>query len=214
MLQWVYSKVQYFSEYLSKWDETLAKDIEEKEQIEKFIKQLESPFGFLDNLNAIEANDTEENEGGANQPQSQLEAIVKEQEKKIKAQEQIWEREFDNVSTSIAVKLGFSHVPWFTLTKIVLTIQTILTVFVLFFRTDFVNLTVCAGGIYMIYNTDRIQKWTFRVLVFGIFLSLIYDIIWFYLQDQSSDNADGGVERSVRNFSLTVSYFSFFFRVR
>jgi len=31
MLQWVYSKVQYFSEYLSKWDETLLKDIEEKE---------------------------------------------------------------------------------------------------------------------------------------------------------------------------------------
>jgi hypothetical protein len=38
MLQWVYSKVQYFNEYLSKWDETLIKDIEEKEQIEKFIK--------------------------------------------------------------------------------------------------------------------------------------------------------------------------------
>jgi Ca2+-dependent lipid-binding protein len=48
MLQWVYSKVQYFSEYLSKWDETLAKDIDEKEQIERFIKQLESPFGFLE----------------------------------------------------------------------------------------------------------------------------------------------------------------------
>ena len=48
MLQWVYSKVQYFNEYLSKWDETLIKDIEEKEQIEKFIKQLENPFGFLD----------------------------------------------------------------------------------------------------------------------------------------------------------------------
>jgi Ca2+-dependent lipid-binding protein len=31
MLQWVYSKVQYFSEYLAKWDETLQKDIEEKE---------------------------------------------------------------------------------------------------------------------------------------------------------------------------------------
>ena len=34
MLQWVYSKVQFFSEYLTKWDETLSKDIEEKEQIE------------------------------------------------------------------------------------------------------------------------------------------------------------------------------------
>ena len=31
MIQWVYSKVQYLSEYLSKWDETLVKDIEEKE---------------------------------------------------------------------------------------------------------------------------------------------------------------------------------------
>lgn len=27
MLHWVYSRVQYFSEYLSKWDETLYKDI-------------------------------------------------------------------------------------------------------------------------------------------------------------------------------------------
>jgi hypothetical protein len=50
MLQWVYSKVQYFSEYLSKWDETLIKDIEEKEQIERFLKQLENPFGFMDTM--------------------------------------------------------------------------------------------------------------------------------------------------------------------
>jgi hypothetical protein len=34
MLQWVYSKVKYFSEYLSTWDETLKKDFEEKDQIE------------------------------------------------------------------------------------------------------------------------------------------------------------------------------------
>jgi hypothetical protein len=53
--------VQYFSEYLSKWDETLAKDIEEKEQIERFIKQLENPFGFLDNLKE-DAQDTDDEE--------------------------------------------------------------------------------------------------------------------------------------------------------
>ena len=48
MLQWVYSKEKYFKEYLEKWDDTLEKDIEEKDMIEKFIKQLENPFGFLD----------------------------------------------------------------------------------------------------------------------------------------------------------------------
>lgn len=119
----------------------------------------------------------------------------------------------DNISQNIALKLGFSHVPWFTLTKIVLGIQTILTCFVLFFRTDFLNLTVCTCAIYMLNNTDRIKRWTFRALVFGIFVSLIYDLLWFYLQDQANDSVDGGIERSVRNFSLTVSYFSFFFRV-
>ena len=66
MLQWVYSKVQYFSEYLSKWDETLIKDIEEKEQIERFIKQLENPFGFLDTMKeeAIETDEDEEQQDG------------------------------------------------------------------------------------------------------------------------------------------------------
>jgi len=50
MLHWVYSRVQYFNEYLSKWDETLGKDIEEMETIERFVKQLENPFGFLDTV--------------------------------------------------------------------------------------------------------------------------------------------------------------------
>ena len=64
MLQWVYSKVQYFSEYLSKWDDTLVKDIEEKEQIERFIKQLENPFGFLENIHNIEETYGDDLEAG------------------------------------------------------------------------------------------------------------------------------------------------------
>jgi hypothetical protein len=76
MLQWVYSKVQYFSEYLAKWDETLGKDIEEKEQIEKFLKQLENPFGFLDNIQA-EAEETEDDDNEDGQPKSKLEEVVK-----------------------------------------------------------------------------------------------------------------------------------------
>jgi hypothetical protein len=104
-------------------------------------------------------------------------------------------------------------VPWYSLTKVVLGIQTILTIMTLFFRTDFVNLTVCTTAIYMLSNTDKIKKWTFRGLVFGIFISLIYDLLWFFFQEQSNDLEDGGVQKSVRNFSLTISYLSFFFRV-
>lgn len=97
------------------------------------------------------------------------------------------------MSTNIAHKLGFSHVPWFTLTKIVLTIYTIISIMVLFFRTDFINLTVCTAAIYMLNNTDHIKRWTFRVLVLAIFLTWIMDVIWFFIADISSDVDDGGI---------------------
>lgn len=110
--------------------------------------------------------------------------------------------------------MGFSYVPWFTLTKVVLGIYTVLTCFSLFFRTDFLNVTVCTSAIYMILNTDKVKKWTFKVLVLGIILSQIYDLVWFlFIQDFNNDSQDGGVEKAVRRFSLTVSYLSFFFRV-
>lgn len=182
MLHWVYSRVQYFNEYLSKWDETLGKDIEEKEMIERFVKQLENPFGFLDTMRdeaiETEAHDDDDNDG---KPKSGIEQMVKESDKKIKQHEAKVIQSIENISSNIAYKLGFDHVPWFTLTKIVLGIYTVMTCFVLFFRTDFINLTVCTSGIYMILNTDKIKKWTFRALVIGIFLSLAYDLFWFLL---------------------------------
>jgi hypothetical protein len=114
--------------------------------------------------------------------------MVKENEKKIKVHEEKVIQNIDNFSNNIAQKLGFSYVPWFTLTKIVLGIYTGLTCFVLFFRTDFINLTVCTSAIYMILNTDRIQKWTFRILVLGIFISLLYDLVFFlFIQDFNND---------------------------
>ena len=123
-------------------------------------------------------------------------------------------KNFDNISQNIATKLGFNYVPWFTLTKIVLGIYTSLTCFVLFFRPDFLNLTICTTAIYMMMNTDKIRKWTFRLLVLGIFISLLYDLFWFMLQDYASERAsDGGLEKGIRSFSLTMSYLSFFFRV-
>ena len=51
------------------------------------------------------------------------------------------------------------------------------------------------------------------MLVVAIFLSLIIDLLWFYIADLSSDADDGGIERSVKNFSRYMSYFSFFFRI-
>ena len=85
-----------------------------------------------------------------------MEAIVKENEKRLRVHEARLVKSIDNISANIANKLGFNYVPWFTLTKVVLGIYSALTCFVLFFRTDFINLTICTTAIYMILNTDKI----------------------------------------------------------
>ena len=100
----------------------------------------------------------------------------------------------DKIAAVVANKLGFPHVPWFTLTLYVIAIQTVLTILSLFFRKDFLNLTVCVCTIYVLNNAKKIKRWTFRVLVFGIFLSVIYDLIWLLLfNDINNDIEDGGV---------------------
>ncbi len=79
MLQWVYSKIQYFSEYLTKWDETLVRDCEEKERIEIYLKQMESPFGFLDQMVGELLEDDDDDE-----PDTAAEKIMKDNDRKLR----------------------------------------------------------------------------------------------------------------------------------
>lgn len=123
---------------------------------------------------------------------------------------------FDRAAENVARKFGFASVPWWKVTIGVLAIYSVCSCLVLFFRPDFINLTVCIVGIYVLLNTNEIRKWTFRMLVLGIFISMLYDVLWFYLNhsEYMADlKHDGGIEKSVRYFSLIMSYFSFFWRV-
>jgi hypothetical protein len=69
----------------------------------------------------------------------------------------------------------------------------------------------------MILDTDKIKKGTFRTLVIALFISFAYDVFWLlvsasaYRKDDTG--ADGGLEKSIRSFSLAMSVISFFFRV-
>jgi len=76
--------------------------------------------------------------------------------------------------------------------------------------------TVCTVAIYMLLNLPKVTQNTFRWLVFGIFLSIIYDLFWFSMktQEYTADlKADAGLERRIRLFSLYMSYISFFLRL-
>jgi hypothetical protein len=71
-------------------------------------------------------------------------------------------------------------------------------------------------GVYMLLDTDRIKKGTFRSLVIALFLSFGYDVLWLLMSASTyslKEAVDGGVEFSVRKFSLWMAIFSLFFRV-
>jgi hypothetical protein len=92
---------------LSKWDDTLQKDLEEKEQVERFLKQLESPFGFLDTMKEEAEEDeddeleTQSNIGGS-KGRSPFELAMIQNEKKIKEREMQYSKTLDVVSNNIA----------------------------------------------------------------------------------------------------------------
>jgi len=215
MLHWVWSKVAYFEFYVNQWDQALIEDVEEKEQIEGYLKQLQSPFGFLEIVDDVwvdEKDDDEEQNEKTRQTQKAVGQIF--QNEKTKAYEKKFVGAFEAVGDNFAKRFGFGSVPWFTCTKLVLYIYAVMTCFVLFFRADFINLTVCITGFYMIYNTDHVKKWTFQMLVLGIFLTMLIDIFFFVMNDYGIESkGDGGLESGVRRFSLNMSYASFFFRI-
>lgn len=78
--------------------------------------------------------------------------------------------------------MGYSNVPWFKLTWFLLWIYTAITLFIMFKKEDFLNITICVSAMFMLFNTDKITKNLFRVLVLGIVISIIFDLFWFAMK--------------------------------
>lgn len=57
----------------------------------------------------------------------------------------------------------------------------------------------------------RKKEKRFEMLMYGIIVSLIYDILWFFINNYSQD--DGSPETGVKRFSLWMSYLSFIWRI-
>jgi len=70
-------------------------------------------------------------------------------------------------------------------------------------------------AIYQLATIKDTTKNTFRYLVLGLFLSIIYDLIWFAvkLNDATSPMAAAGVDKNLRSFSWLMAYLGFFLRL-
>ena len=100
---------------------------------------------------------------------------------------------------------GFRQINWARLCFTVTVIYTVLNLFAGLYRADFVNITVCAVAIFLLTNPEMVDKTSFRLLVAGTFLSLVYDIVWRFMQDFDAEElADCGLQQSVHIFSYWI----------
>ena len=135
----------------------------------------------------------------------------------LEVHEKVMEEKVDNIANQVAHKMGYATMPWLKVTWVLLYAYTAITILIMFYRSDFVNLTVCATALYMLFNTETLTRMRFRMLVLGIFLSIIIDIFWFiikfreYTDDPKEDPAPN--EKNLRRFVLMLSIISFILRV-
>lgn len=86
----------------------------------------------------------------------------------------------------------------------------------MFKRESFLDITICVVAMYMLFNTDKINRTIFRVLVFAIILSLVYDLLWFIIKHNefsTSSADDGGNETKLKQFILIFTYIAFILKV-
>lgn len=105
----------------------------------------------------------------------------------------------------------FRPLKWARLTFYMTLVFLISTMLVHFHKADFVNLTVVTIAIFLLHNADKFSAGWFRVLVAGIVLSIGYDVTWFLLRSgemSNDEDGDGGVERTIRRFSLIMAIIS------
>ena len=110
---------------------------------------------------------------------------------------------------------GMPNVKWARATFVMTIIFTIITCLVHFYKADFVNLTVCTVAIHMLSNPKDVKPTQFRYLVAGTILSFAYDILWLVMRGPDmagDDEEDGGVEQSIRKFSLFMTIIAMVFK--
>jgi hypothetical protein len=105
--------------------------------------------------------------------------------------------------------------PWKLVTEGCLAVYFILTCFSMFYRTDFLNLTVSSVGFFVLENPSTINFHNWRLLTLIIALTWVYDVVYLLILHDSriETMADGGTNNSVRSFSLLCCWISFFFRI-
>ncbi len=76
------------------------------------------------------------------------------------------------------VKIGIKDSLWWKVCFYALIIYMLLTCLVMFYRTDFINLTYAVGGFFTIVFGEYKKRVVYTALIYSGFAIIIADIVW------------------------------------
>lgn len=75
------------------------------------------------------------------------------------------------------------------------------------------TVTACALALMLLTMPNIARRKEFRMVVLLIFMSIVYDVLWFMINNDVDDDDDGGVEKGVKRFARNISYISFVWKI-
>lgn len=161
-LQWVYSKVKYFQTIIQQWSESLEMDRQELEYLRGQLQKLDKPFGHLLEIKALQRIQANQ---GSGIRLGNLEL---------------------NLDYKLEGALNFEFMKgmdWNWAGFISMLVYLILSVLLMFARSDFPDVrttqVALAGTLYYLWVTKSKSSRAFKGLALCLFLSEIYDLMWF-----------------------------------
>lgn len=126
-------------------------------------------------------------------------------------------QQLEGKASQMARKYGvdYDNIMWLDLSKWVVLIYALLSMFVMFQRAGMINITVCACALYVLENPQYISRQTFRGFVLMIFVTWVYDFLYlfWFSSDEGEDEEGGGMEYTVTRFSRLFAYINLVFKV-
>ncbi|CAI2365549.1 unnamed protein product [Moneuplotes crassus] len=195
-IQWIHSRIKFFEDLLHRLDQIVVDDNKQRNEVEKSLKELRAPFGFLEYLDYghFEDNDVHRAKDAAS---GRLGPQLSHFEKKMAVR-------LDEMADNI----GFRQPPWYRWLVILTLLYVFLTLCTCFAIPNFIDLTFSSLTMFMI-EPLTLTKGSFRTLLLGVFISFFYDIIHLILRSGYYWNFElfyNDPEKSVCRFSLICAY--------
>jgi hypothetical protein len=111
-------------------------------------------------------------------------------------------------------KMGLRRVVWLGVVQTMIALELGLNFLACLSRPDFITTLVCTLAIFFLSDSSDLNRDRFRWLPVFLLVSILYDLVWLlFLQQMNSELQEGGIEHTVKQFSLIISYLSMAFKV-